>query len=496
MRVILESNNNLNVIKLPNQVNGNYWIVNNQKNLLNVEAKDNKWIIKSNNEVKLCKSLNNDKLSNINYIDEVILEENNHYFVTDIITKENYILYILPIYEHMENFIIDYNKTKEIKIGRNNNDITINNELFDSNQIIIELDKNNNILLKNINLKNKLFVNNKLCNECLLTSGDTIFISGIYIYYFGSLILISNNKNDLTFNSLKLNRRLINVNPEVDYSNNIDKDIKLFDKSKYFERPPRFKRKIENKIFNIDAPTQKEKQEEMPLIFTIAPMLTMGMMSLVSGVTALQKVLEGKSTLKDEFSSLLMCGCMLLAMIVFPLAQKFYTKIKKKEKERKRRRKYKKYIDKKREEIFAEINYQKQVLIEDNLPIEKVRDVVLSRSRNLWERKLEHEDFLDLRLGIGNKKPDIEIKYPEEHFTLEEDNLKDIITELVNESKDLIDVPITLNIREHNKVGIIGDKNIVNKFLDNLMLQIMAYHGYDMLRIIILTNDNTSSIFS
>ena len=142
---------------------------------------------------------------------------------------------------------------------------------------------------------------------------------------------------------------------------------------------------------------------------------------------------------------------MLLSMIVFPLVQRFYNKIKKKEKERKRRKKYQGYIKTKHDEIFHEINYQKQVLIEDNLPIEKVRDVILNRSRNLWERKIDHEDFLELRLGIGTRKPDMEIKYPEEHFSMEEDDLKDIITDLVTESKDIENVPITLNFREKNK---------------------------------------------
>ena len=219
-------------------------------------------------------------------------------------------------------------------------------------------------------------------------------------------------------------------------------------------------------------------------------MMTMGMMSLVTGVNSLNKVLNGDSTFKDEMGSLIMCICMLLSMIVFPLAQRFYNKIKKAKKERKRRRKYKKYIDKKREEIFTEINYQKQVLIEDNLPIENVRNIILSKSRNLWERKLEHDDFLNLRFGVGNVKPSIEIKYPENHFTMEEDDLKDIIDDLVNESKDILDVPITINLRNNNKTGIISDDNNLYNMFDNLMLQIMAYHGYDMLRIVILTNNN------
>lgn len=496
MRLILESFDNINVTKLPNEINGNFWILDSfSKNLLNVVEQNNKWVLKSNTEIKISKSVIDDKLSNINYIDSIELEENNFYYIVNIMTKEKYTLYSVPSLEFYENFVIDYNQNNNILIGSGNKcDVVIKNNLYSDKQLSIELDKKTNgILIKNLDLKNKLFVNNNVVSEVYLANGDVIFLCGIYIYYFGPLLLVSDNKKDLSFNSLRLNKRLVTENPVVDYSNNIDKDVKFFDKDKFFQRPPRFKRKIETKTFQIDAPTQKENQEEMPLIFTIAPMLTMGMMSLVTGITSLQKVLEGKSTIKDEFSSLLICGCMMLAMIVFPLVQKFYTKMKKKQKERKRRRKYKKYIDKKHDEIFAEINYQKQVLIEDNLPIEKVRDVILTRSRNLWERKLEHEDFLELRLGIGTKKPDIEIKYPEEHFTLEEDDLKDIISDLVNESKDIVDVPITLNFKDNNKVGIIGEKNILNKFYDNLMLQIMAYHGYDMLRLVILTNDSNKS---
>lgn len=493
MRLVLESKDQLTITKLPNSVSGNYWIIDdNNKNLLNVSVENNGWVLNSNTEIKISNNINNDKLSNINYLEKVILEENKYYCVTNIMTKENYILYTLPSYEYYENFVIDYNQNNNIIIGNGKNcDIGISNSLFIDKDISIEYDKKNNgILFKNLNEKSNSFINYRKCNSCYLSNGDIIFKNGIFIYYFGSLLLVSNNKHDLIFNSLRVNKRLIKENEKKDYSNLIDKDVKVFDKNSMFQRPPRFKRKIEHKEFNIDSPTQKENDEETPLIFTIAPMMTMGMMSLVTGMTSLGKVLNGESTVKQELGSLLMCGCMLLSMIVFPLIQKFYDKMKKAQKERKRRRKYKKYISSKHDEIFKEINFQKQVMIEDNLPIDKVRDIILSRSRNLWDRKLEHEDFLNLRLGIGNTKPDIEIKYPESHFTLEEDDLKDIIDDLVNESKDITDVPITLNFRTNNKTGIIGDDNNLYNMLDNLMLQIMAYHGYDMLRICILTNNN------
>ena len=492
MKVIVETQKSISVTTLPETVSGNYWLLdNNLKNLLNVIEEEGKWILKSNADVKISSNIIKDNLNDVLFKDSEILELGKTYYALNPSTKQKYILYTLPSCEKFENLVIDWNKVNNIVIGRDNScDISVNNILFSQQQLSINFIKENNaIVLKNLHTPNKLFVNNIMCSERYLQIGDYIYVAGLSLYYFGSVLLVGNNKNDVTFNPQKLNKIFAKENPVTDYSEYIDKEVLFFDKSKYFQRPPRFKRQIEKKIFNIDPPTQKEKQEDTPLIFTIAPMLTMGMMSMVTGVTAIQKVLSGESTFKDQFSSILMTVCMLIAMIVFPLVQKFYNKRKKIIKEKARVKKYKKYIDDKHQEILKEVNYQKAVLSENNLPIENVRDVILNKSRTLWERKLEHTDFLELRLGLGNKTPDIEIKYPEEHFTMEEDNLKDLITEVVKDNKEIEDVPITLNFRNHNKVGIIGQKNIVNNFFDSLMLQIMAYHGYDMLRIVVLTNE-------
>ena len=499
MRLILESEETLNTTKLPKEINGNYWIVdNNLKNLINIEAVDNNWILKSNMDVKICKDLNKmDKLSNANYIESSPLIENTTYNIMNIMTLEKYKLYCIPSYENFDNFIIDYSKNDEIIIGNLSNakcEIGVDSPNFSEKQLSILYDKKSGgILLKNLNENNKLFVNDNFVKEFYLTSGDVIFCGGIYIYFLVTLLLVSNNKNSNIFNSLKVNKRIINENAFIDYTNLIDKDIKVFDKKDYYQRPPRFKRTIEKKTFVIDEPTQKEQDEETPLIFTIAPMMTMGMMSMVTGFNSLQKVMSGESTFKDEFASILITITMLVGMIVFPLLQRAYNKYKKIQKELKRRKKYKKYISQKRQEIFDEINFQKQVLIEDNLPLRNVANIILSKTRNLWERKIENNDFLELRLGIGTKKPDIDIKYPEEHFSMEEDSLKDIIEELVKESKDIVDVPITLNFKENNKVGIIANKNLLYKFLDGLMLQLIAFHGYDMLRIVILTDSINKS---
>ena len=79
-------------------------------------------------------------------------------------------------------------------------------------------------------------------------------------------------------------------------------------------------------LFEIRLKSEDMAVKIMPLIFTIAPMLTMGMMSMVTGFTAVQKIIDGESTIKQQLSPLIMCACMIVAMLIFPLAQKFYTK--------------------------------------------------------------------------------------------------------------------------------------------------------------------------
>ena len=139
MRLVLESKDQLTITKLPKSISGNYWIIDdNNKNLLNVSVENDGWVLNSNTEIKISNNINNDKLSNINYLEKVILEENKYYYITNIMTKENYMLYTLPSYEYYENFVIDYNQNNNIIIGNGkNSDIGINNSLFNDKYISI-----------------------------------------------------------------------------------------------------------------------------------------------------------------------------------------------------------------------------------------------------------------------------------------------------------------------------------------------------------------------
>ena len=64
----------------------------------------------------------------------------------------------------------------------------------------------------------------------------------------------------------------------------------------------------------------------------------------------------------------------------------------------------------------------------------------MRKKSNLWERNINQDDFLSLRLGLGNTPIYADIKYSKENFTMEEDELKNKIGKIVEERKYLKNV--------------------------------------------------------
>ena len=498
MKVILQDNKRLLTTKLPQEVEGNYWITDyNKKNLVNIEAKDGKWILNNNFDIKILSDGDNGNdlsLFDANKITSVELNVFSNGTLYDINQGIEYKYFCLPTYDATQ-IQIEINKLtlNNISIGRSdNNTISVNIFSFGDKQIEITNDQGK-LKIVNLDLNNPMFINNKLTITKDLLAGDFVFISGFYICLYGNILVFNNPNNLVSFNESVLKRRNIFENPDVDYSKEPDLNIELYKKENYFQRPPRFQRMIEPKKYQIDLPTQKQTNEnEMPMILTIAPMIMMGTMSVMSGVSAVIKVSSGEASLEDSYQSILMSIVMLMGMIVFPLIQKFYVKYRRKKREKKRIRRYNEYIDEKNEKVKKEIELQRQILIENFLPLESVKKIVLNKERNLWERKIEHFDFLTVRLGLGKTNSFINIEFPEEHFELDKDELRNVGDKLVDSSKILDNVPITISLLEKRFSSFVGNKDYLRKYFEGVLLQLLAYHSYDYLNIVVLANDEDS----
>ena len=487
MKVKLIGKTQIVSLTLPQRVFGNYWITNeNKDNLINIEAVNDKWIIKSNDDVKI--------IGDNSYLESLALESNRFYYFHDLASDEKYRCFVGETFDS-QMLLLDFTENADLDffIGNSSNSeggqpnyISYENPSIHFNQISITR-RQGLYELHNLNPDVNVYVNNNVNNNCYLKYGDTVFIEGLVFSFVGNTLMLGTIGNKVKYVT---NKFVKHTSRRLDYGsigNLTDVNIDLYSKEDYFVRPPRFNQIITTKEFPVDAPPKKQDTEATPLILTLGPMLVMGMSSAVSGGIALLSVIKGESTLKDNLTSILTAACMLIAMIIFPTITKAYNKHKEKQKEEERQEKYHEYLAKLNKDVTDECTRQKRILIENNVDLAGVGDIILYKKRNLWERKLAHEDFLELRLGIGNVKPKVKINYAPEHFTLKEDNLEKELREIINANKIITDVPVTLNFKEKYVTALIGKLPVLRRYTEGLILQMMAYHAYTDLKIVFLT---------
>ena len=476
---------------LPTKVAGNYWITDddrsgNNRNLINVEAENDKWKIKSDFETKI--------MSGNQEIDSAYLIENNLYFLKINTDNEFVILYCSPSLDEKENKL-QIIRAGDILIGNDfNAHINYNHTLVSKQHA--KLNYNNGIwTIQDLSSKYGTYVNNTAVTVKQLEYGDIIFIMGLKIVVMKDYIVVNSVGDNIRYdsNTFSIMNPIIQKQTEDDVLE--DEGIEFYGENDYFFRSPRFKSSIEPVDIVVEDPPASEKQEEMPMIYVVGPMLTMAMSSMMFGYSALSGVINGTQELSSAMPTLVMSVAMLLSMLLWPLLSNKYQKKQRAKREKLRQDKYTEYVQQKHQEITSQMNIQRQILIDNYLPLDVVRTIIDNKKRNLWEREIKQEDFLDLRLGIGSTELVGNIKFPEQKFALDEDNLRDLVYKVASESRMLVDVPISLSFVRNYVTAIIGDGKQKQKFIEGLILQMIAFHSYEDLKIVVFTNQKNSKVW-
>ncbi len=475
-------------IILPEKVSGVYWVDGidlngNRSNLISIEAKDGKWQLISNKEVYYIKN---------NVMEpSVILELGKFYYVKNDIDNSIFLLYCSPVIENYNCYEINEYIDKGLLIGsKNNANICYSN--LDKESCLIK--KENNRLYIYVNdTKNGIYINNfRILKKAEIKIGDVIFIVGLRIM----VSMTTNNGfalyvNNGTINSIKTNMIALGTIGSM-YSDftesSTEIEYPIYNDNDYFYKKPRIVPVINTLNLKIDAPPAKQEEKESPFLLTIGPMATMSMTSLIMGYQSLNNVMNGTSTLKQVTPSLIICGAMFASIFIWPLFTRWYQKYERLSKERKRQKKYRKYIDAKKEEIETNKHTQEEALnmyYQDTL---KAADIIIHRNPALWQKRKEDIDFLTVNVGTGNFPMSININYPEEGFSMDEDNLKEMLNELGSAPKKLENVAIPYSFKNNYISGVFGLSNLHN-LVRRLLIQILAFHSYDDLKIIILTDE-------
>lgn len=469
--------NSINTLTLPQKIKGQYWLYEfdgkTESRLVSIEGINNEWIIKSNRYVKLVDSNNNFLKSSVICSSNIyILEKKNgdkSYILTEPTTEDRQIF---------KKYVVDDNVS--LVIGRREeSDIYYSNRAVSSLHATLSY-SGGRWIIQDKDSKNGTFVNKERITNKELAVGDSIFIMGLKIIVGKNIIAINNPDGQV-----RVSGRLKKFTSQPVEQIDNEYEYELAD-TEYFYRSPRFKRDVEKASFKIDSPPASPVSEEMPLILVMGSSMTMGIMSLVTLVSAISS---------HNITSIFMGGSMLLGTVLLPTVTKSYEKRRKHKKEELRQRKYREYLERISNEIKNCCHAQEKILNENNVTIQECEKRIINVERNLWERGFGQDDFLKIRVGNGEGILDAEISYSERRFTLEEDNLQEELYKLCEKENPLHNIPITYSLYDNRISGIIGERKRVIEIAKGMIIQLAALYSYDEVKFIFIYGKEEEEAF-
>lgn len=147
---------------------------------------------------------------------------------------------------------------------------------------------------------------------------------------------------------------------------------------------------------------------------------------------------------------------------------------------------YTAYIAGKRQEIEAEHKTERAALIDLYPDGETIRDLVKTFSGRLFERSPKDQDFLHVRIGMGDIPLLRELTYNNEEHIKVENELMEIPGQLCSEYALLKNAPVMLHLCQSGSVGVIGTPQEQYEFFKNMLLDICVEHFYDDVQVVVL----------
>lgn len=464
------SKDSISTLSLPQKVKGQYWIyegsaISEKNKLIGIEAENNKWMLKSNRTYGIItKDGGIEKSAVLEPLKIYALRKN------DCGDEDNIFVFTEPVTDDRQTFVKYLAQGEiELTIGRKEScDIYYPSDFVSSDHAILSL-KNGSWHIKDTNSTNGTFVNEKRITEAQLHFGDTIFIMGLKIV-IGKSFAAFNDPDGKVIITDKLTRY---VSQRVEPS---DGEYELPEKECFY-RSPRFKRDIETATIKIDSPPSSPIGEEMPWMLVMGSSMAMGMVSAVTLVSA---------ALSNNVTSMVMGGAMLSGTVMLPLITKKYEKNMRIKKEALRQTKYREYLASAEVRINEECQRQEEIHHENDITIAQCEERINTVSRSLWERSPGHNDFLKLRLGIGEGKLDANISYSERKFSLNNDNLEEELYTICEKPKTLKNIPITYSLAQDCISGVIGEKSRLLSFAQGMIIQLASLYSYDEVKTVFI----------
>ena len=484
MKIYLFLKNRILTFLIPSIAYGNFSFdefEDENSKLINIETIDDEWYFYSTSDVKI--------IENKQPVDHLKLLSGKYY----VLKRKNtsYLIYVSEINDSIQK-IYSYNEKFNLTLGKKNDSGIVFPSKFIGDVCTTIKYENNKILLE----KGDYFC--YLDGDIIDSKTKTIrFGQEISIYYLKiiilpKLLLIIGDSNIKINNLSNFNLKEIRIEKEENKDIEIE-DKQLYTKEEYYFKTPRLRRFIKTRDIELSKPPALNTDEDLPAILTLGPMFTMAIVSLVSLSNVIMDINTKGSDISKAIPQLITSIAMLISSLVWPLIINWYNKRLKKKRKKRVEKKYMNYLSGRKIELDEEAKYQGYVLKENLLSTNECVETILKHGYNFWDRRNDQDDFLQVRLGIGSEKLDVNINYSFEDFTVEEDELKQQVDNFVKNYEKINDVPIKYSFFKNKITAIIGNYYKSHNFANNLILQLLTFYTYEDLKIVVFTNDENKS---
>ena len=480
--------------RLPKTVEGNYLLFdyddNGQKrNLININAKENNWVAISDFDAKIYEISNQENKSNNT---DLILSPYKFYNII-INGVEKILLYTCPIYDPGYSFNKMNIKGKVTFGSSTKNDVVLLAPFVSEHHFEISKTKEN-YHLKVIDKNAIVYVNKISVTETSLSSFDIIFIMGIKLILVGDFLLINFPKQLGVMQTSIFTDNTFSLSVDnYDTTNKLYKNF--YDNKDYFSKSPILQSHPDQMrvVFAPPPDISDKSSEKSSAVIDVVPSVLMSLTSLLSTYYTVKNYNSGKTDKESLYTSLLMCAVMLLGSVAWPFINSIIQGIRHKVHFKKIKWKYTRYLKTKEKELKQLTSKQRMLVITRNLSVFECYEIVKHKTSYLYNRHINSSDFLSIRLGVGAKKFDCEFQYEKPEFSMEDLSLYKSIDKLIEKYRYLEDTPISFSLSKNKSLSLITNDDCKYDYLYSILFQVLVLHGYDELKIVILTDERGSN---
>lgn len=296
--------------------------------------------------------------------------------------------------------------------------------------------------------RNGTFVNGKRVRDVVqLHFGDEIYIFGLKIIYFGTVLAVGNLFGECICDGTRIQR--------YDVTTNALGFVGNYGEAPYFSRSPRYMPTIATSEISIEMPPTPQNTKKRSLLSAVGPSLTMAL-PMMLGCVLMMLSMGGRS-------SFLFLGIVTSLSSALLGAVWAITNIRNQEKEvreteDRRFNSYGNYLISIAQDLSQKYNgnYQALHLI---YPSAEVCTGYGRNTNELWCRNFSHEDLLFARIGLGDVPFQVKINTPKKGFQLNWDQLMKHPETIRSEFSVLHSVPVGLDLRQNRLIGLVGRGN-------------------------------------